>query len=156
EAVRNLQDIAKNATDPQAKKDAQDALKKEGQPVATGDKPGAEANAKDVQDIAKDMKGAQGQKKDQAARKLQDIAQNAKDPQDKKTAEEALKKEGQSTKPEPTPADVDALAKGMKNSDPQERQDLARMLQDIARNAKDPDIKKAAEEALQKEGIGIP
>lgn len=38
-ATRKLQQIAKNAKDPQVRKDAEDALKKEGQPTQAGDTP---------------------------------------------------------------------------------------------------------------------
>jgi len=157
QATQKLQDIAKNAANPQAKKGAQDALKEAGKPTPGGDNgtPGADATAKDVQDLAKDLKG-EGQKKDDATRKLQDIAQNAQDQGVKKAAEDALKKAGQplaSAKPgaDAGPKDVQDLAKDLKG-DGQKKDDAVRKLQDIASNAKDPGVKKAAEDALKKAG----
>jgi len=60
-------------------------------------RPGAEATAKDVDDLVSELHTGQDQKKVEAIRKLRNIARNAEDPGVQKAAAEALAKEGQPT-----------------------------------------------------------
>jgi cobalt-zinc-cadmium efflux system membrane fusion protein len=58
-------------------------------------KPGAEATAKDVDDLVNELQTGHDQKKVEALRKLRNIARNAEDPSVQKAAAQALAKEGQ-------------------------------------------------------------
>jgi hypothetical protein len=172
QAVRDLQHIAKHARKPDVRQAAKEALEKEGESVAdpndaenqSGTEPGQEATAKDVLAKTKVMK-AGGAGKKQAVRDLQNIAKHSRKPDVRQAAKEALEKEGESVADpndaenesatkrgqDATAKDVLAKANGMKAGGAGKKE-AVRDLQNIAKHAKDLDVRQAAKEALEKEG----
>ncbi|MBY0524967.1 MAG: hypothetical protein K2R98_16295 [Gemmataceae bacterium] len=53
---------------------------------------------------------------------------------------------------DPTSQDVASAARDLKSDDPKKKEDAVQQLQDAAKNAKDPQVRKEAEDALKKEG----
>lgn len=151
EAARQLAEEMKG-TDEKTRQAAADALKRAMDQVNKEEHAARGAEKQQIGNAAKQMQGGNAQERKEAQDRLEQMAQNAASRENRQAAQDALDKQRQSASgaDSQTKQDVDKLAKQMQSGDPNASKEAREKLEQMAKDAKDPQARQAASEALKK------